>query len=309
MIYSANKKELLDYLLMLGLIGANTYTMMLHREINNDVVCKGNVELENEIINLEVKIEPEVNAYKVIGFRAELVRIPALEHTVSQGMDTAMLEQRISEVNWKQVSKEELLEDKISSIITDVQFLQLNGSGHAQEVMEMLMLKYWEAAPVSEVAVFPNRGNYITSVVMDLNGDLNDLDILRINNLLRGRSLVQFDFSNTDLFARNYIIKLENGLLTRYPDFNVSSCLQQLPFAGLPPNDILKRLLCGQREAVELILEGTAKSAFIEMDGRQSRIAIYDTDGQEVDLTSINKPKQQSQEPLNKKDRGRKKGL
>lgn len=307
MIYKTDLKELLDYLQSLHLVSEESCRWLLkqspqlpinyNRPIEFDEYTKGNVTL---FINFEQ------GGYRIDKYKIELVKIPEVEHVVCLGIDTAQLEQKLASVNWHAVEKVQLLEDGIAVILDDVMLLRLAGSGQAQDVIDMLMLKYWYSAPVMEVMDFINLDQYKTSFTSEINGDINDIEIVQARNLLEGRCLMRFYNYIPGISADAYWLKLEHGKFVEYPAFNVNDALIELPIFPSLDEITMPRLraflLSGHRENVPMKIGGKIVDAWIEVDAPASCIAVYDAGGKRLDLVEKHKRRPQNTVKLSTKN-------
>ncbi|GEM_PF-2884244 len=292
MIYKTDLEELLKYLSDLHLIADTTKDWLLNERPDAPALCKGRTDMdEHTQVNIDLLIKPESDGYSVDGYKIELVKIPKVAHTVSQGIDTAQLEQRLAAVNWRMIDKEQLLEDNIAVIIDEVMFLRLTGSGQAQDVMDMLILKYWSSAPVMEVLDYIDLTPFKTGFSCELHGNVNDLDAVQAYNLLEGRCVMRFYDLQQEFPTDAYWLKFENGDFIEYPAYNINGALQILPL--FPPltmktgPNLMALVLCGQRVKVNMKVGGTIVDVGIEADAPDRDIAIFNSSGKRVTLSEL----------------------
>ncbi|OJV52290.1 MAG: hypothetical protein BGO31_05520 [Bacteroidetes bacterium 43-16] len=310
MIYKTDLKELLDYLSSLHLVSEESCNWLLKQSPQLPVNYKIPIEFDEHTKgNIALVINFEQGGYSVSEYRIELVKIPEVEHTISQGVNTVQLEQRLAAINWQVVEKVQLLEDNIAVILDEVMFLRLSGSGQAQDVMDMLMLKYWYSTPVMEVMDFINLDQYKTSLISKLNGDINDIELIQARNLLQGRCLMRFYNYIPGFQSDAYWLKLEHGALVEYPAFNVNGALGELPLFPLLDEITTPRLLAfllsGHRENVHMKVAGKIVDAWIEVNAPERDIAIFNAAGKRAKLSELEEVRQKPEQKSSKARRTR----
>lgn len=292
MIYKTDLEELLKYLSDLHLIAEATKDWLLRERPDAPARCKGRTDMdEHTQINIDLVIKSQSVGYSVDGYKIELEKIPEVAHTVSQGIDTAQLEKSLAGINWRAIEKEQLLEDNIAGLIDEVMFLRLTGSIQAQDVMDMLMLRYWSSAPVMEVLDYIDLKQFKKSFSCELHGNANDLDAVQAYNLLEGRCVMRFYDLQHRLPSDAYWLKFEDGNFIEHPAFDINGVLQMLPL--FPPltlkqgQNLLTLLLSGQRVKVGMKVDKGIIEMEIEADAPGKDIAIFGSSGKRVTLSEL----------------------
>ncbi|TDX00517.1 hypothetical protein [Dinghuibacter silviterrae] len=222
--------------------------------------------------------DPKTHDFSPYEYVAILLRTHPVPHGTYEGLETALLEQRMKDINWNDYERITHLAGgkNTISILEDIRKLTTSSDPGAQDIAKRLQLRYWLNTPIEQRYPIPHYyDEYAARQLFTLSNSFSDIHTRDAYNLMCNRSVMKFELTGNRIIP--YWVVLENGKLINYPDFFLD--FKSLPIKELQNDStgpsVIHGLIRGERMVVHLVgIE--ADTAYIEADPRNQTFAIYD---------------------------------
>lgn len=242
--------------------------------------------------SVDVKTDPDLGLYSVDGYEITLLRVGDIRHTVAGGIDTAELEKTLEQINWGLVIPPlHTAIPEVTQTLGKLFALSAMEDKAAVKVAEELLLKYLANTPLEDgLKKIGRRKQYETDAFIEITGNAQDLDMTEAYHLLCGRGVAKLSLAEP---ASNQLcwMVLQEGKVTRLPDFDLEDGLKKLPFATALASErsveINARLSAGEQLQGNFVLGGKRFAAFYQADPHRQEIAFFDFKGQRLNMDDL----------------------
>lgn len=259
MLENIELQNLCNYLESLKLAPPDFYRR-LEFDSGDDILTENRLFTGRETISISFDLKcnaSERERYQLDGYTASMLILPGINHGVFDGINSRELSRSLYSINWN-IDKEELFRTVPLAFDVFCDLNNLSQSETGRETGRLLMLKHWSGRRIEkDVTNMPESEKYKREVFIELNGNINDLGLQRLINLLKGKSLMAFVKSQSAA-KPNHWKQIRDGRLLTYPLFDLERMISRLPFTNTPDGEkldfLVSELMCGNSPEVLLMI-------------------------------------------------------
>jgi hypothetical protein len=255
-------------------------------------------------LDLEIEhLDQYRKIYKVDDYKAILIEVP-ITHGVYEGIDTKILDERMSKVDWYEDLTRQA--DGIK-ILIELEVLQWKNKEEATDIAHKLMIRHFANTPMEpRIPEGLDRSPYTQFINVPLSNGTGNISFEEANGLLHGRSVMKYISGEND--DRVHWIKVVDGYLKLFADFDLAEIIKQMPWATKPDilteAAILSEMVNGKDYPAKMMINNKAVDGSIYVEPINKTIIFKNEMGREINWKIWAEKKQQPAKGKGKKGPG-----